>query len=256
MAERLRDALGIGRGIVCAVGAGGKKSLLLALAGEHQAGDGRLALANSARTSRPPAGLFEVCIEASAGTIDGQLAACRAGRLVYSGPAFKPGRVEGLPPALIAALHARHGFGLSLVKADGARMRWIKAPADDEPAVVPGCDVLLPVLSLRALGCPLDERVAHRPERIAALSGLAAGGIIEPAHLVALLAHPEGCLRGAGAARVVPVLNMIDRVDFGLARELARSALAASARFDRVLLSDLRDPLSPRWQRVERAPAG
>lgn len=252
MAERLRDALGLAAGIVCAVGAGGKKSLLLALASEHRESDGRLALANSARTSAPPAALFEACIEADAEGIDRQLAACGARRLSYSGPAFKPGRVEGLDPVLIAELHRRHGFALSLVKADGARMRWVKAPAEDEPAVVPGCALLLPVLSLRALGCPLDERVAHRPERISALTGLAAGRLIEPVHLIELLVHPQGCLRGAAAARVVPVLNMVDRVDPFIARALARAALAATDRFDAVLLSDLRDPAAPCWERVGR----
>lgn len=256
MAERLRDALGLRGGIVCAVGAGGKKSLLLALASEHRESDGRLALANSARTSTPPAALFGVRIEADDEAIDRQLAASAAPRLAYSGPEFKPGRVEGLAPSRIAELHQRHGFALSLVKADGARMRWIKAPAEDEPAVVPGCALLLPVLSLRALGCPLDERVAHRPERISALTGLAAGETITPAHLVELLVHPQGCLRGAGAARVVPVLNMIDCVDAPVARALARAALVATDRFDEVLLSDLRKPGMPRWERVARAAAG
>ena len=47
------------------------------------------------------------------------------GVLVYAEPSSKPGRIGGVPPAVVAALHAAGAFDVTLVKADGARMRWI-----------------------------------------------------------------------------------------------------------------------------------
>ena len=56
-----------------------------------------------------------------------------------------------------------------LIKADGARMRMVKAPAENEPVLAPEIATVLALVSVRALGRPLDETVAHRPERVAAI---------------------------------------------------------------------------------------
>lgn len=265
----LREALGIDGGIVCIVGAGGKKSLQQALAWGYP---DRLLLTASARTTALASGLVDAHLHwcagpsgdgwevadgqpaAAAGTLPrweaGQLAAHH--RLALTGACFKPERYEGLPEAVIANLHREGGFGLSLVKADGARMRWLKGPAQGEPAAVPGMCLMLPVLSLRALGRPLDEKSAHRPERVAEVTGTALGSPIDAATFARLISHPEGSLRGRGEARVVPVLNMVEPEQTEVAASIARDALAASDAFDRVLLCRLRDPTAPWWQLVTR----
>ena len=63
--------------------------------------------------------------------------------LAYAGPSAKPGRLGGVPGELIAGLHAEAGFAVTLVKADGARMRWLKAPRDDEPVLPPDAATVL-----------------------------------------------------------------------------------------------------------------
>lgn len=249
----LRDALGIAEGITCVVGAGGKKSLLAALAFAHRPDDGRLALANSVRTRMPAAEAVDACVFAPADAIEARLRGVDAQRVAYGGSAFREDRCEGLPPALIADLHARFGFATTLVKADGARMRWIKAPDHDEPALVPGCVQIVPVLSLRALGRPLDEDVAHRPERIAAITGARPGSIIDDELLLRLLCHPDGSLRGASNVRVTPLLTGLDAIDSARAEAIAEAALAGCARIERIVLADLRRPHAPQWRSVQRA---
>ncbi len=251
--DGLRQALGIRRGITCVVGAGGKKSLLAALAFAHRSGDGRLALANSVRTRMPPIDAVDACVFAPEDAIEGQLRAAGGLRVAYGGPPFREDRCEGLPPALIADLHERFGFATTLVKADGARMRWIKAPDDDEPALVPGCVQIVPVLSLRALGRPLDEDVAHRPERIAAITGATPGSIIDDDLLLLVLFHPDGSLRGASNVRVTPLLTGLDAIDVTRAEAIAEAALAGCARIERIVLADLRRPHAPQWRSVRRA---
>ncbi len=253
--RRLHDALALGPGITCVVGAGGKKSLLAALAFGHRSGDGRLALANSVRTRMPSAEAVDASVFAPADAIEARLRGLDAPRVAYGGPPFRDDRCEGLPPALIAGLHARLGFATTLVKADGARMRLIKAPDDDEPALVPGCVQLIPVLSLRALGRPLDEGVAHRPERIAAITGFAPGSIIDGELLLRLLCHPDGSLRGGAGARITPLLSGLDAVDGGRAVAIAEAALQRCARIERVVLADLRRPEAPAWRSITRGDA-
>lgn len=83
-----------------------------------------------------------------------------------------------------------------VIEADGARGLLLKAPAEYEP-VIPACATTVCVVAnLDALGQPLDERVAHRPERIATLTGTKLGDLITPEMIVTLLSHPQGGCKG------------------------------------------------------------
>ena len=236
----LLELLGARDGIVCATGAGGKKSVLFAIAARHP---GRVAFTTTVHSLPPPDSLGARVVIAAAERLEDELRFLGAAPFVaYACPGDKPGRLTGVPADRIDALHAALGFDLTLVKADGARMRWIKAPADDEPVLPPGMTTLLPVLSARALGEPLADRIAHRVERLAALTGATPGEPFTPAHAARLLASPDGLLKGAGDARIVPVINMVDDpARQQLATEAAEQALALTDRFDRVVLARLRD---------------
>jgi probable selenium-dependent hydroxylase accessory protein YqeC len=242
-AARLLDLLAARTGLVCAVGAGGKKSTLYRLAEAHLvAGTTRIGLTCTVSMGPPPRNLPDERLIAAPETLSAEVPglARRHRLLAYAQPSAKPGRLGGLPGALIARLHAEGGFAVTLVKADGARMRWLKAPRDDEPVLPEGVATVLPVVSIRALGQPLEPAIAHRIERVAAVTGAALGERLEPAHLARLLSSAEGALHGVGTAVVVPLVNMVDdearRTD---AREVAQRALAETDRFDRVVLTSM-----------------
>lgn len=236
----LIELLAARRGIVCAVGAGGKKSVLYALAAEHP---GRVAVTGTVPFLPPPESLAAERITGDADAIVGRLAASgRQRTIVFGRPPEKKGRWGGLPPDLIAAWHGRFGFDVTLVKADGARMRWIKAPAEDEPLLPPGCDTVIPVLSARALGEPLSERIAHRVARVEQVTGCQAGQVFLPEHAARLLASDRGLLKESAGSQVCPVINMVDDAEkLALARRAAELALEMSPRFDQVLLTRLKE---------------
>jgi probable selenium-dependent hydroxylase accessory protein YqeC len=117
-------------------------------------------------------------------------------------------------------------------------MRWIKAPKPGEPVLPPGTSIVLVVVSARALGQPLGNRTAQRPDRIAAITGAEIGAPFTPLHMARLLTHEEGLLAGTGNARTIPVVNMVDdEASLGLARKVAETVLDVSPRLDRVVLS-------------------
>jgi probable selenium-dependent hydroxylase accessory protein YqeC len=240
----LIDALEAHQGIICAVGAGGKKSVLYRLAREHP---GRVALTATVHTTEFPADLgFDLVIDADAKLQQSLLAADTSRSVAYACPSSKPGRHAGASPATIRTIHDAGGFAVTLVKADGARMRWIKAPVPDEPILVPGVDTVIPVVSARAIGEPLSERVAHRIDRVAAVTGIAPGERLTPEAVGRLLASEQGALQHAGGARVAPVINMVDNKNKEeLARAAAAAAIAMTSRFDRVVLCCLRRPERP-----------
>jgi probable selenium-dependent hydroxylase accessory protein YqeC len=163
----------------------------------------------------------------------------RARRISFAAPIDKPGRLGGIPFELVRDIHEAVGFDVTLIKADGARMRLIKAPAEHEPPVPAFATTVIPLVSAMAIGQALDDRIAHRPERIAALSGAEPRAPLRPEHVARLIASPQGLLRNIpAAAAVVPVINMVD--DAGLlaaAVETAERALMLSARFERIVLA-------------------
>jgi probable selenium-dependent hydroxylase accessory protein YqeC len=240
-AKALLDALSAGRGVVCAVGAGGKKSTLYRLAEAHRAlGSARVGLTATVMIASPPASLFGELVIEQGDALAKALARVVAERrfVAFAEPSSKPGRLGGLAPELVASLHARYGFTVTLVKADGARMRLIKAPAEDEPVLPPDTTTLLPVVSAQVIGRPLTPAIAHRLDRVAWITGAAAGEPLTPIHVGRLLASEAGALHKAGAATVVPIVNMVESEPTRLAaREAARQALAMTRRFDRVALT-------------------
>ena len=241
--NELLDALEARRGLVCFVGAGGKKTTFYRLAADHP---GRVGITATVHIPFFPKSIDAHPLIAEEATLLPALLeeSRRHDKLIFACPSDKHGRFAGLPTSLVSEAHARAGFNVTLVKADGARSRWIKAPNESEPRIPRDADTVICVVSAQAIGHPLTERIAHRVERIESLCGARAGEPIGAEHVARLLASDEGGLRGVGEARVIPVINMVDDEERrGLATEAAEHALSATNRFDRVVLTSMRrDP--------------
>lgn len=238
-ARRLLDALQAWAGVIAVVGAGGKKTTLLRLIEAHrELGTTRLALTCTVPMTPPPEETAPLVLHPP-GAPPARMP--ERGFVIYASPSDKPRRLGGVPRSWIRPLHGAGGFAVTLVKADGARMRAIKAPARHEPALPEAPDVVVPVVSAHAFGSPLDTRIAHRPEQLGEVLDLPPGGLITPAHVARLLTCPEGSLKGTeDAGKVVPVINMVDDSPHRhAARVAARLALAQTTRFGCVVLAQM-----------------
>lgn len=249
--DEILDLFQARRGVICAVGAGGKKSTLYNLVARHP---GRVALTATVFTAHFPDHLGLTSVIAEESELPARLASLtEMDRIGFAAPSGKPGRYGGIAAELVSRLHADTGREATFVKADGARMRLIKAPKDGEPVLPPDCSTLVCVSSARALGRPLSDKIAHRLEHMTAVTGLQVGAVVEPQHLARLLVSDAGLLKGSGGSAVVPVINMVDDADKeGLARETARIALAETGRFDRVILASMRSADQPVVAVIER----
>jgi probable selenium-dependent hydroxylase accessory protein YqeC len=242
--DEILDLFQARRGVICAVGAGGKKSTLYNLVARHP---GRVALTATVFVTHFPDHLGLTSVIAEESQLPARLASLtETDRIAFAAPSGKPGRYSGIAAEMVSRLHADTGREATFVKADGARMRFIKAPKDGEPVLPPDCSTLICVSSAQALGRPLSDEIAHRLEHLSAVTGLPAGAVVEPQHLARLLTSDAGLLKGSAGCTVVPVINMVDDADRErLARETARIALAETDRFDRVILASMRTTDQP-----------
>ena len=230
----LLEALSISPGeCVAAVGAGGKTALCWRLAQELAWRSHRVVFTTTTRIRRPAPGAFDrVDVEQNLGAVSQSLAENSSAWLTACVAAAIDGEPDEtpMPDSTMPVVHTKlSGFAADevcrlqrsisnpqspisfLVEADGARGRWIKAPADYEPVIPPCADVVCVVANLDAIGRPLDGRVAHRAERIASLTGASLGSAITPELIVDLLSHPGGGFRGIPVgARRLAVLTQSD----------------------------------------------
>jgi probable selenium-dependent hydroxylase accessory protein YqeC len=236
--ESLLDLLRARSGVVCAVGAGGKKSLLKHLATSHP---GRVAITATVFTTYFQEHIgFDVVLEEDDRLAEAVASLGRTSNVAYACPGDKPGRRAGASAGTVERIHRECGFAATYVKADGARMRLLKAPAEDEPALPACATTVVPILSALAIGETLTSRIAHRVECIERVAGIREGDRIAPEHLGRLFASHDGLLKATEGRRVVPVINMVDdAAREAQAREAAHVALALTDRFDRVVLVSL-----------------
>jgi len=222
--------------VVSLVGAGGKKTTLYALA---RALSGRVALTSSSHMAAYDRRVVEEIVSVRDG--GAYLPSPSHGRVVaFGGEAESVERIRGLNIAQIEQLVADASFQTILIKADGARARWIKAPAAYEPVVPPCSDRVLHFVSAQVIGAPLDERIAHRVERLCLVCGARPGAPLTVEHLAMLLSSEAGALQGIGQAELLPVINMVDDDMLAMrARAVAHAALARTRRFDRVVLANM-----------------
>ena len=236
------DALAARSGTTCVVGAGGKKTAMATLAA-------RLDEAVVTATVRIP--IFDDWVARVAVT-DDPLATVESAAdddfpLGVVPEREREDRYRGYDPETVDALaDTDHPV---LVKADGARMREFKAPAENEPQLPRTADSVVPVASARVVGEWLTGEAVHRVDRVAALTGLDPGDPIGPEDVARVLASPEGGRKGVpDGATVVPLVNKVDDDHLeGTAREIAEAVLALTDEVEvpRVVLAELRadDPL-------------
>ena len=100
----------------------------------------------------------------------------------------------------------------------------------------------MPVASVQVVGEPLTDAVVHRPERVAALTGLSMGEEIRPEHVGRVLSSPDGGLKGVpDGATAVPLLNKVDDEEWAaVAREIA-AVIHERADVPRVALTSMLD---------------
>ncbi len=98
-----------------------------------------------------------------------------------------------------------------LIEADGARHLSLKAPARWEPVIPDQVDLVIVVVGLSVIGKPLNAETVFRHEIFSQLTGLHPEEPVQFEHILRMLNHPEGGLKGKPPnCRAAVVFNQTD----------------------------------------------
>ncbi|MGQ0602185.1 MAG: selenium cofactor biosynthesis protein YqeC [Anaerolineales bacterium] len=229
--------------LISFVGGGGKTTAMFRLASEIVAAGGRVITTTTTRIfaaqiKLAPTHLFEH--DASRERIAEALGAHRH-VLIIGAAEYESGKANGVHPEFVRELRSRFPRVPILNEADGSRMRPFKAPAEHEPMIPWETTLVVPVVGADVFGQPLDGKHVHRPERVAALTGVPLGAIITPEIVARALTHPQGGVKNVPAsARVSVLINKVDALtDWTPVRETA-ALLLKHPRIEAVLLGAVR----------------
>ena len=151
----------------------------------------------------------------------------------------------GLSLPLLARVqaYAREHDVVLAIEADGARTLPLKAPAEHEPVIPQGVDLVVALAGLDVLGHPLNAEHVHRSHLAAGLIDVEEGISIEPDHVAALIRHPRGGMKGIPSQAEVRVfLNKAETQQRRRAARRIAAALQAFEGVDAVLVGSLQNP--------------
>jgi probable selenium-dependent hydroxylase accessory protein YqeC len=131
--------------------------------------------------------------------------------------------VKGINVAAVRKIHAQIPDATVIVKADGARKRWFKAPNQSEPVIPPWSQICITVVNHEILGQPLTDTLVHRPERVSELTGVRLGDAITPQAVGTVLSHPDTYAPKipVGAQRVIYISHVRSQAEVEQAKLIA-----------------------------------
>jgi probable selenium-dependent hydroxylase accessory protein YqeC len=211
---------------VSIMGAGGKSTLMNRLADELIVLGGTVVLSSTTNYHRPQSLQSEqILLTHEVIEWPERLAvlARRWNRLLVLHHELGDAMVKGIDVAAVRTIHEQIPEAIVIVKTDGARKRWFKAPNHSEPVVPPWSQLCITVVNREILGQPLTEALVHRPERVAELTGLHVGDPITPRAVGTVLTHPDTYApkTPSKARRVVYISHVASPADLVCAEAIA-----------------------------------
>jgi len=188
-------------GVISIVGSGGKTALMFRMARELSKDGDRVLTTTTTKIYMPTRTQSSiVMVSGSAETI-----AKRAREVLKRNSHISAGsailhlknKLKGLKPETIDALWQSGVFRWIIVEADGAAGRPLKAPAVHEPVIPQSTRWQIGVVGLDAVGKPLTDKWAFRPQLVCKISGIANGAAITEKAIAAVLVDKNGIMKNS-----------------------------------------------------------
>lgn len=225
---KLHQAFGVTPGdVVAFVGAGGKTSTIINLGHELAELGWRVLATTTTTISEDQLHLLPNAVSPEVGS-DAISDLLNTHGFVFLYDRIRHGEVYGPDPSWIPRLIDAVDSDIMLIEADAADGLPLKAPLEEEPNIPPETSLVVAVLSLTALGQPLDSDHVYNPRAIIERYGFPEGQRIKSPWLAQILRDETLGMRGIPPkARSLAFLNQVSRIGYvrARARLIARLAL-------------------------------
>jgi probable selenium-dependent hydroxylase accessory protein YqeC len=200
------------RELIALVGAGGKTTLMYALARELLSLNHKLITTTTTKIYPPDQGQSPALVLGGKEVFpEIKKALGQYGHLTWAAAKAPNNKLAGVSLSEVSTLWSSGLANFLIVEADGSAQRPIKAPEVFEPVVPEETTLFLSVVGLSALNRPLNEDNAFRPEIISRLTGIPLNAPMTLEAIAQLLVHPQGGLKGwLPKMRAVIILNQAD----------------------------------------------
>lgn len=207
--------------VIAICGAGGKSTLMFALAEEFAAAGERVLISTTTKMAlEQVSGRWPARLVDDAEAICAMYTVTPSPIIAYRDVDSARGKVLGHQPSTIDRVAAIGAFARILVETDGSAGRPLKAPASHEPVFPDVTDVIVMVAGAKGLQMPLDDTVVFRARLWGERTGIAPGNPVTPESLATMAVDPEGFARNApeGARRVLFINQCDDPLRLASAR--------------------------------------
>ena len=229
------------KALISIVGAGGKTTTMYTLASELAQQGKRVITTTTTHIFLPKQDENDIVVVAAEtpALLNMLKAAWNQHRRITVGRSIIPeSKLAGLQPDQPCILLHESSADAIIVEADGARHLMIKAPAEHEPVVPTETDVALLLMSAEAINQPLSKEIAHRPERLAEVTGIHQGDALTPTVIAQLITSERGGLKNIPEqARVYVLVTHATGEKMAEVGELAR-LIKSSSRITEVFYSE------------------
>jgi len=230
--------------VIALVGAGGKTSLMYALASEMVFFGDWVVTTTTTKIRPPEKGQSSLLILTTEDPELKDLRSClhQYGHVTVGRSLLSEGKVEGISEETVNL--CLKWASRVVIEADGANGRSIKAPETWEPVIPSFADLVIPVISLDCIGRSATDRWVFRLQRFLEVTGMQVNENITPEAVGRLVAHAQGAMKNVpGTAKVVPFLNKEDLLEAPWTTQSVADAILAhgGGRIERVVAGQLKE---------------
>ena len=200
--------------IITLVGAGGKTSLMFALARAFRDRGEKVITTTTTRIRVPTRQQSKnLVLLDNADDYKSQVEKdlTRTGHVTLAEKRLPENKVQGIDSRVLEDIFTASSADRMIVEADGARGMSLKAPGKHEPVVPAATDLFIAMTGLDCIGQPLTDDHVFRPQLVASLTGQKSGSTITTETIARLIVHPKGMCKGCPHnSRIVIFLNKAD----------------------------------------------
>lgn len=233
--------------IISIVGAGGKTSLMLYLAGELR-NYHKVLVTTTTKIYLPEKKQYDY-LNLLAESSNLNIYNNSNGIYVLGNKINKENKIEGISREFLKRKEAY--FHYILIEADGSKRKPIKGWNEDEPVIYENTTKTIGVLDIQVIGKTVNEGLVHRMDRFTELTSLEENEIITAAHLKKLVLKEKGLFKNAAGERILFINKAEKEEDFINAKTLSELIFLESSDYiDKIIIGSIKNKSFQRYEPV------